>query len=146
MLNMHEEFLFEHLLNHDFLEGKVLNYVAKRDNLSRKKLYLAFHKRWSLPEQGDDKTRICMTWTRPDDDANDENYNNVDDVTSLVFISRVGDATALNSCALLTWNPEYDSTNRFSNEDQVTIDKTWRESTGGISLDQNWEANGAPRV
>ena len=59
MLNMHEEFLFEHLLNHDFLEGKVLNYVAKRDNLSRKKLYLAFHKRWSLPEQGDDKTRIC---------------------------------------------------------------------------------------
>ena len=87
-----------------------------------------------------------MTWTRPDDDANDENYNNVDDVTSLVFISRVGDATALNSCALLTWNPEYDSTNRFSNEDQVTIDKTWRESTGGISLDQNWEANGAPRV
>ena len=39
MLNMHEEFLFEHLLNHDFLEGKVLNYVAKRDNLSRKKLF-----------------------------------------------------------------------------------------------------------
>ena len=123
VLNNHEELLFEHLLCHDFVEGEVLNYVAKRDNLSRKKLHLAFHKRWSLPKQGDEKTRICITWTRPDIPQNV--YAGKSGINSLVFIARVGDENASNSCALLEWNnPDYDSERRQQrNNEQLIIDK-----------------------
>ena len=141
VLNMHEELLFEHLLSVDFVEGEVLNYVAKRDNLSRKKLHLAFHKRWSLPKQGDEKTRICITWTRPDIPQNV--YAGKSGINSLVFIARVGDENASNSCALLEWNnPDYDSERRQQrNNEQLIIDTRWRDDTGGITLAQNQEAN-----
>lgn len=53
-IQKHDATLFENFLWSDFDEGDVLAYVAKRRNMSFKKLYRAFHGRWSLPKQAAD--------------------------------------------------------------------------------------------
>ena len=58
VLTQHEETLFGYYLKRDF--GSAVFYVAKEKNLSRKKLYRAFHSRWSLPEQGNQDTSVSV--------------------------------------------------------------------------------------
>lgn len=59
VMSKHEKSLFDQHLRRDFPEGEVLSYVAKKKNLSRKKLYRAFAARWSLPKQADDTLRAA---------------------------------------------------------------------------------------
>lgn len=60
VLTKHEETLFDDYLKRDFVEGRVLSYVAKEKNLSCKKLYRAFAARWSLPAQADENLRVPL--------------------------------------------------------------------------------------
>ena len=145
LLSKHEELLFENYLKQDFVEGAVLSYVAEKKNLSRKKLYRAFFCKWSLPEQGDQNTRVCITWTRRINGANDADGVN-DDMSSLAFIARVGNVDDPRSCALMEWNPDYDERSRIlemdmGSMDQLIVDKCWSETVGGLSIKQNWREN-----
>ena len=128
ILGKHDEALFENHLRRDFAEGKVLLYVAKKKNLSHKKLYRAFVGRWSLPKQadeniraasevyyedeGDRHTKITIDWVHPPYIPVDQ-YQGAkllipnDDVDNVVFIVRVG-AGEDDFCALMEWNSEYD--------------------------------------
>jgi len=141
ILNKHDEVLFERLMHQDFIEGYVLNYVAKRDKLSYKKLYLAFHNRWSLPklENEEDNTIIYI--------HNVRGYSESDDENSLVFIARLGkcggddalynEQDKYQSCALLQWGKgSWNGDNH-----QLVIDKSWNDSTDGFYFKQNQVAN-----
>lgn len=146
ILTKHDESLFKQLLTGDFVEGEVLSYVARKDNLSCKKLYRAFLQRWSLPKPlppwawADESTRVCVPWTRPDAAVESNGDSNIND---LVFIARVGDVDNPKTCAVLEWNPDYDHENRLGgdNNDQLCIDKCWKECTGGLLLEQDSETN-----
>ena len=140
-LSKHEEALFESFLERDFAEGEVLSHVAKARDLSRKRLYLAFYKRWSLPEQGDENTRVEVTWSRPERSPRQTNENvangNIEDASSLVFIARIGniDYDPDSCCALLGWNPDYDIKRQLGPDNsQLIINKRWSDQTGGLIL------------
>lgn len=141
LLNKHDEVLFERLICQDFIEGYVLNYVAERDKLSYKKLYLAFHNRWSLPklENEEDNTIIYI--------PNMRGYSESVDEKSLVFIARLGkcdgddalynEQDKYQSCALLQWGRgSWNGDNH-----QLIIDKSWNDSTDGFYFKQNRVAN-----
>ena len=166
LLNKHDEVLFEQLIHQDFIEGYVLNYVAKRDNLSYKKLYLAFYNRWSLPKFGSEKNtkpkkrnklpELSITWQRDCIIRDDIDEN------SMLFIARLGSYDGDNalydrnyhddidrSCILLQWNKNWkDASHRLNNEGgsdddryQLVIDKGWKDNTDGFYMNQNSNAN-----
>ena len=141
LLNKHDGVLFERLIHQDFIEGYVLNYVAERDKLSHKKLYLAFYNRWSIPklENEDDNTIIYI--------HNVRGYSESVDEKSLVFIARLGkcggddalynEQDKYQSCALLQWGKgSWNGDNH-----QLVIDKIWNDSTDGFYFKQNQVAN-----
>ena len=149
LLNKHDDILFEQLIYQDFIEGYVLNYVAERDKLSHKKLYLAFYNKWSLPKQGDNYAYISVTWQPGYINRNDI------DIKSMVFIARLGSYDGDNalydrnyhddidrSCVLLQWNKNWkDASHRLNNEGgsdddryQLVIDKGWKDNTDGLMV------------
>lgn len=146
VLAKNEQSLFGNFLQRDFAEGDVLSYVAGERGLCHKRLYFAFLKKWSMPRQvGDEEPSDCITWIRPDiSETKEPNavFNNKD-VSSLVFIARVGgEGYFYSSCALLQWNSDYNVKKRHQNRyGQLIIDKSWSEHTEGLLLPQNWEAN-----
>ena len=160
LLNKHDEVLFERLIliHQDFVEGYVLNYVAKRDKLSYKKLYLAFHNKWSLPKFGSEKNstkpkkrnklpEVTITWQPGYINRNDI------DIKSVVFIGRLGSYDGDNalyeddpddidkSCILLQWNKEYVEQQAGANNYKLVIDKGWKNETDGFYMNQNTNAN-----
>ena len=166
LLGKHDEAIFGYLLRRDFAEGRVLFYVAKKRNLSRKKLYRAFLGRWSLPKQIDAEkmrdvptdfmrdfeahslNKVMITWLKPADIPVD-NYQGAkllipnDDVDNVVFIVRVG-AGKDSFCALMEWNSEYDPEKRDLS--QLIIDKSWCDDNGvervtQFHIPQDREAN-----
>ena len=163
ILGKHDEAIFGYHLRRDFAEGRVLLYVAKKRNLSHKKLYRAFVGRWSLPKQadeniraaskdyeGDRRTKIMINdWVHPPYIPVD-NYQGAkllipnDDVDNVVFIVRVG-AGEDDFCALMEWNPEYDLEKR-DQRSQLIIDKSWCDDNGveretQLRIPQNRDAN-----
>ncbi|KAL7534627.1 hypothetical protein ACHAWF_004894 [Thalassiosira exigua] len=141
VLARHEDGLFEIHLKRDFVEGAVLCYVAEEREVRRKQLYLGFLKRWSLAAQGDESERVCVTWTRPVSLLPDVDYDSPErneDVRSLAFVARVGSTNDPNSCALLRWDPDFDSS---SNVGGLSVDARWSETTGGLTVGQNLDAN-----
>ena len=164
ILGKHDEALFENHLRRDFAEGRVLLYVAKKKNLSRKKLYRAFLGRWSLPKQADEKIRAASEvyyedegdrhnkimindWVKPPHIPVDQ-YQGAklliphDDVDNLVFIVRVGAGDA-NFCALMEWDSDYDPK---KSRCQLIIDKSWCDDYGveretQLRIPQDREAN-----
>lgn len=129
-----EDKLFASYLVNDFAEGQVLQYVANQRNLSYKKLYMAFLKRWCLHKQGKG-TRISVSyrgssgWLFPNND-NTEFSKQINGATSqFVFIARHGsygkDSTA---CALLEWDPECEL-----KKCRLRIDEKWTKETGGMA-------------
>lgn len=111
-ISRHEDSLFAKHLKRDFVEGVVLSYVAEKRNLSRKKLYFAFRKRWSLQKQGGEDDRVCIHWRRPirpqrtENNTDGENDQNDDDVSALVFVARVGGEENPDYCTLMDWESE----------------------------------------
>ncbi len=159
VMSKHETSLFDKHLRRDFPEGEVLSYVAKKTNLSRKKLYRAFAARWSLPKQADEtlraaepsyyswgdsltdrNTKIITTWTGSLtlSDADYRVKKNLinDDVDNVVFIVSVGAGEGNSSpsfSALMEWNSEFDGPHFDFDQakfDQLIIDKTWAEDSG----------------
>lgn len=67
LLSAREDVLFEEFLRRDFEEGNILSYVANERKLCKKKLYLSFLHRVSLPKQVVDNggKRIVIPWRRP---------------------------------------------------------------------------------
>ena len=99
LISAREDVLFDEFLRRDFDEGNILSYVANERKLCRKKLYLAFLHRVSLPKHVVDNgdKRITIPWRRPaqpqleTEVETDENYElENEDVASLVFIARIG--------------------------------------------------------
>jgi len=146
LLNKHDEVLFEQLIHHDFIEGYVLNYVAERDKLSYKKLYLAFYNRWSLPDEGGVDVNISITWQPGYINRNDI------DIKSMVFIARLGsydgddalyDENSFwdkdKSCVLLHWKEVVVGNN--PNNYKLVIDKDWDDTENGFQANQNKAAN-----
>lgn len=131
-LTKHEETLYENCLLSDFVEGSVLAYVAKERSISYKQLYIAFFKRWKLPEKGRD-ARVCIPWRKiytPDPSLLHEGKVLVEkDSTSLVFIARVGCIEDSKSCALMSWNPELLAQEDYETLSHLIIDSAWSEAT-----------------
>ncbi|KAL9180679.1 hypothetical protein ACHAXT_011132 [Thalassiosira profunda] len=90
----HDALLFHNHLKEDFVEGVVLARVAMRHAVSRRRLYVAFRRRWRLPKEGGE--RVCIPWQRPRAQTNE-------DVSSLIFIGRVGKDDNPETCALMRW-------------------------------------------
>ena len=106
----HDERLFERYLESDFAEGHVLNYIATDRGLPRKKLYLAFLKRWNLSMHGDEETCVRVSWVRSSlEDCQV-------DLDALVFIARIGP-----SSVLMEWNEAWCYKSRGS-EPMMKID------------------------
>jgi len=156
ILTKHEETLYENYLQSDFVEGSVLAYVARERSLSYKQLYIAFFKRWKLEEKGG--TRLCIPWRRP---ATPRQWGIFEprsvsetktlvlqqqmdkDVTSLVFIARVGKIDNPESCAaLMGWNPNPSNSfpeSEASDRNHLLIDSVWKEAVGGLVIPENEE-------
>jgi hypothetical protein len=142
----------------------VLLYVAKKKNLSHKKLYRAFLGRWSLPKQadetlrdedffnnyyGDRNTKIITSWVQPPNIAS-KNYQGAklllpnDDVDNVVFIARVGEGGAgghrNRRCALMEWNSEFDP-NKRDELQQLIIDKSWCDDAWKFRPPQDQQVN-----
>ena len=124
-----EEKLFASYLANDFAEGQVLQYVANQRNLSFKKLYMAFLKRWCLHKQGKGAISVSYRGSCGRLFPNTKFPENINVATSqFVFIARHGsygkDPTA---CALLEWDPEVELT-----KGRLRIDEKWTNETGGM--------------
>ena len=125
-----EEKLFASYLVNDFAEGQVLQYVANQRNLSFKKLYMAFLKRWCLHKQGKGAISVSYRGSCGRLFPNTEFPKNINAATSqFVFIARHGsygkDPTA---CALLEWDPECELT-----KGRLRINEKWTDETGGMA-------------
>jgi hypothetical protein len=156
VMSKHETALFDKHLRRDFPEGEVLSYVAKKKNLSRKKLYRAFAARWSLPKQADEtlraaepsyyswrdsptdrNTKIVTTWTRSltlsDADYRGEKILINDDVDNVVFIVSVGggkENASPNFSALMEWNAEFPIGGPHFDLDEAKFDQ--------LIIDKSW--------
>ena len=102
LISAREDVLFEEFLRRDFDEGSILSHIANERKLCKKKLYLAFLHRVSLPKQVVDNgdKRITIPWRCPDkleakvEDGEDYEFEGTplrpvsenEDVASLVFM------------------------------------------------------------
>ena len=133
-LTDNEEKFFEDHLESDFLEGRALNYIATERGLSRKKLYLAFLKRWNLSMQGGEETCVRVSWARPP--MKDCQI----DLDALVFIARIG-----TSAVLMKWNAAWRFETRLTagSEPMMKIDEDFAEKEGTLLLPENEDVNEA---
>ena len=149
-ISKHDATLFENFLRSDFDEGGVLAYVAKKRNMTFKKLYRAFRGRWSLPKQADvadnnkaskrsDKTRILVPWSKPPNISR-KKYQGAkllipnNDVDNVVFIARIkGEEDGDSRSALLEWNRECPKNDGLGSQ-QLIIDKSWCDDNGEFAL------------
>ena len=131
LLVENENALFGSYLQNHFEEGAVLCYVASQRNLSCKKLYLAFLKRWEFCME-DHNSAITVDWRGDYVDLfpNATLPENINDATSLVFFARHGEKDP-TGCALLEFNREYDDT-----KSSLCIDNKWSNATGGLLAEQ----------
>ena len=78
LISKHEDVLFEDFLRSDFVEGKILVYIAEERELDYKRLYLAFLHRYNLPKQTADVPLITIPHRPPTQietrDETDDDY------------------------------------------------------------------------
>ena len=130
-----EEKLFEGYLEIDFLEGRVLNYIATERGLSRKKLYLAFLKRWNLSMHGGKETCVRVSWAKPSLEVCQ------DDLDELAIIARIGTSSAVLMKLNEAWR--YKTHLTAGGEPMIKIDEDFAEKEGALSLPENEDVNGA---
>ena len=96
-LTNNEELLFHNLLRHDFAEGGCLSNIAKKNDIPRKKMYLAFLNRWSSSNEnngcGEKKKRVSIPWRRPIRDEKNIGNNDMDEVVDNDKLKNDDDAT-----------------------------------------------------
>ena len=78
LISKREDLLFEDFLRRDFVEGKILVYIAEERELDYKRLYLAFLHRYNLPKQTADDPLITIPHCTPTQietkDETDDDY------------------------------------------------------------------------